>query len=187
MRPNGHNEAAGVPREQTLDQIGRALRECGDAARDNGVQIRLEMTRRILSASDLSAALARSNAIQEALWQQAGMVATKNDAMVPTGLFVQALNDMIDSQARRLAAVRSRGPDIVLVALYGTAAVAIGYASYGRALEGRQWRPAVYVAGLLTAGVILLIQDLDRPGGGFISVSQQPMLDLADTLAGYSD
>jgi hypothetical protein len=151
------------------------------------VNIRLEMTRRILPASDLSAALARSNAIQEALWQQARMVATKNDAMVPTGLFVQALNDMIDSQARRLAAGRSRVPDIVLLALYATAAVAIGYASYGRALEGRNWRPAVYVAGLLTAGVILLIQDLDRPSGGFISVSQQPILDLAETLASYSD
>jgi hypothetical protein len=35
--------------------------------------------------------------------------------------------------------------------------------------------------------VILLIQDLDRPSGGFISVSQQPILDLAETLASYSD
>ena len=43
VRPNGHQEAAGVPREQTLDQIGRALRECGVAAAENGVQIRLEM------------------------------------------------------------------------------------------------------------------------------------------------
>jgi hypothetical protein len=151
------------------------------------VKVRLDMTQRILLTSDLSAELARTNAIQEALWQQARMVATKNDAMVPTGLFVQALNEMIDSQARRLAAVRSRVPDIVLLALYATAAVAIGYASYGRALEGRHWRPAVYVAGLLTAGVILLIQDLDRPSGGFISVSQQPMIDLADNLVSYSD
>jgi hypothetical protein len=33
--------------------------------------------------------------------------------------------------------------------------------------------------------VILLIQDIDRPGAGFISVSQQPMIDTAASLAGY--
>jgi hypothetical protein len=115
------------------------------------------------------------------------VAATKNDAMVPTGLFIQALNQMIDSHSKRLEAARSRIPNIVLLALYATAAVAIGYASYGRALEGRHWRPAVYVAGLLTAGVILLIQDLDRPGVGFINVSQQPMIDLAESLASNSD
>jgi sugar phosphate isomerase/epimerase len=53
VRPNGHNEAAGVPREQTLDQIGRALHECGDAARDNGVQIRLEMHATVGDAKDM--------------------------------------------------------------------------------------------------------------------------------------
>jgi hypothetical protein len=151
------------------------------------VKIRLDITRRIPSAGELDAAIAQSNVVQEALWQQARAVATKNDAMVPTGLFIQALNEMIDSQGRRVAAARSRVPNIVLLALYAIAAVAIGYASYGRALEGLDWRPAVYVTGILTAGVILLIQDLDRPSGGFINVSQQPMLDVAASLASYAD
>jgi hypothetical protein len=39
--------------------------------------------------------------------------------------------------------------------------------------------------GLLIAGVMLLIQDLDRPSSGFIRVSQQPMLDTAAAIAGY--
>lgn len=43
VRPNGHQEAAGVPREKTFEQIGMALRECGDFARDYGVEVRLEM------------------------------------------------------------------------------------------------------------------------------------------------
>jgi sugar phosphate isomerase/epimerase len=43
VRPNGSQEAAGVPLEETLEQIGRCLRECGDAARSHGVEIRLEM------------------------------------------------------------------------------------------------------------------------------------------------
>ncbi len=43
VRPNGHQEEMGVPREKTLEQIGIALRECGTFARDYGVEIRLEM------------------------------------------------------------------------------------------------------------------------------------------------
>jgi hypothetical protein len=39
---------------------------------------------------------------------------------------------------------------------------------------------------VLVASVIMLIQDLDRPGAGFISVSQQPMIDTAAALASYS-
>ena len=151
------------------------------------VRVQLDVTQRIPSPADIVAAVAQSNALQEALWQQARVVVGKNQAMVPTGLFIQALNEMIDARARRLAAARSRVPNVVMLALYATAALAIGYASYGRALKGRNWRPAVYVAGLLTAGVILLIQDLDRPGTGFISVSRQPIVDLAEMLASYTD
>jgi hypothetical protein len=36
-------------------------------------------------------------------------------------------------------------------------------------------------------GVILLILDLDRPGAGFIEVSQQPMIDAVASIASYSD
>ena len=41
VRPNGF--PPDVPHEKTLDQIGRALAKCGDIARDNGVEIWLEV------------------------------------------------------------------------------------------------------------------------------------------------
>ncbi len=53
VRPNGHQEGAGVPRERTLEQIGHALRECGQAAADNGVEIRLEMHGSVADAVDM--------------------------------------------------------------------------------------------------------------------------------------
>jgi hypothetical protein len=43
VRPNGHQEAAGIPRQQTLDQIATAARECGRVANDLGVELRMEM------------------------------------------------------------------------------------------------------------------------------------------------
>jgi sugar phosphate isomerase/epimerase len=41
VRPNGLPK--GVPEEKTLEQIGKALRECGVAAHDAGVKIQLEV------------------------------------------------------------------------------------------------------------------------------------------------
>ncbi len=43
VRPNRLHVKEGVPREKTLEQIGLALRECGEFAADCGVEIRLEI------------------------------------------------------------------------------------------------------------------------------------------------
>ena len=43
VRPNGLHEEAGIPKMKTLEQIGLSLRECGEFAKDYGVEIRLEV------------------------------------------------------------------------------------------------------------------------------------------------
>ncbi|MEM7030184.1 MAG: TIM barrel protein, partial [Chloroflexota bacterium] len=43
VRPNGLQVDKGIPVEKTLEQIGLSLRECGAAAADFGVQIRVEV------------------------------------------------------------------------------------------------------------------------------------------------
>jgi len=53
VRPNGHQEDAGVPREETLRQIGLALNECGATAADCGISIRLEMHGTVADARDI--------------------------------------------------------------------------------------------------------------------------------------
>jgi hypothetical protein len=151
------------------------------------VKVRLDITQRPVSQKELAAAIDRSNTLQEALWQQARAVAAKDNAMVPTGLFIQTLNDMIDNHAKRLAALRNRVPNIVLLALVGLAAITCGFAGYASGLEARRSRWPLHVAGVSVAFVILLILDLDRPSTGFIEVSQQPMIDTAESLAGYAD
>jgi Na+/glutamate symporter len=108
-------------------------------------------------------------------------------SVVPTGLFIQTLNEMIDDQAKRLAAIRNRVSNVVQLALFGIAIVASGFAGYATGLDKRRSRLPVYVMGLLAGAVILLILDLDRPGAGFIEVSQQPMIDTASSIAGFPD
>jgi hypothetical protein len=74
--------------------------------------------------------LARSNAIQGALWLQVKEVAAKNTGMVPTGLFIQSLNEMIDDHEKRVIALISGVPNIVLVVLYLSAIVAGAFSGY---------------------------------------------------------
>jgi hypothetical protein len=152
------------------------------------VQLRLEITQKVASAAELKTTVDRSNEIQEALWRNAMALAAKDTVTVPSSLFIQALNGMIDSQEKHLEALRSRVPNIVFVALYGVAIVAFALAGYANGLlEERRVRLPVYMIGILVSAVILLIQDLDRPTGGFIEVSQQPMIDTAARIAAYSD
>jgi hypothetical protein len=151
------------------------------------VKIRLDITQRVVTATELKAAIGRSNEIQEALWRNAKGLAAKDTGVVPTGLFIQTLNEMIDSQGKRLHALQSRVPNIVFLALYGVAIVAFMFAGYANGLEARRVRLPIYVMGALVSAVILLIQDLDRPATGFINVSQQPMIDTAASIAAYTD
>jgi hypothetical protein len=94
---------------------------------------------------------------------------------------------MIDNQGKRLDAFRNRVPNIVLMALYGVAIVASAFAGYANGLETRRVRLPIYLMALLVATVILLIQDLDRPRTGLVKTVQQPMIDVADSIAAYSD
>jgi hypothetical protein len=149
------------------------------------VQIRLDIARGVLSPTKLNTAIARSNALQEALWELAIAVTAKENGLVPTGLFIQTLNEMIDNQEKHLAALRNRVPNIVLIALYGVATIASAFAGYASGLGVRPSRLPVYIMRILVSAVIFLIEDLDRPGAGFITVSQQPMVDAAASIATY--
>lgn len=150
------------------------------------VQLRLDLVGKSPTREELDAIVARSNEIQEALWREVEAATAKDKTIVPTGIYIQALNQTFDDQEKRLTALRNRVPNIVLLALYGIALVAIGFSGYASGIEGRRWRLPVYVMGTLVAAVILLIQDIDRPAAGFIAVSQQPMLDTAEALAKYT-
>jgi hypothetical protein len=167
-----------LPEPQRTDTL-KLLREY--------VKIRLDITQHPPSQTELTAAIDRSNTVQEALWQQAKAMTAKDSGMVPTGLFIQALNEMIDNQGKRLAAVFNKVPSIVLLTLFAVAAVANAFAGYASGLEANRTRWPVYLTGLVISAVILLILDLDRPSAGFILVSQQPMIDTAAGIAAFTD
>ena len=139
------------------------------------------------SFAELPTLIDRSNHIQEALWQQVKALSVKDKNMVPTGLFIQALNELIDNQGRRLAALQNFIPPVVLLMLSVMAAVACGFAGYASGLDPLRTRLPVLITAFLVCSVIFVILDLDRPNAGFIIISQQPMIDTLASLSAFSD
>lgn len=151
------------------------------------VDIRVGVLQSERSLVEVQTAVERSNAIQEALWQEAKSAALVDSRMIPTGLFIQTLNDMIDNQAKRLAALRNRVPNLVLLTLFWIAATGGGFAGYASALDVKRSRVPIYLMGLLVCAVIMLILDLDRPSSGFIMNNQQAMIDAAESIAAFPE
>jgi hypothetical protein len=150
-------------------------------------QIRVENIRLGRSLAELPMVIARSNEIQEALWVRAKALAANDTALVPVGLFIQSLNDMIDSQGKRLANLRNRIPNIVLITLVLMTVISMGIAGYAGGLDLQRTRAPIYLTGLVLCGVIYVVLDLDRPNVGLITIDQQPMFDVSSSMAAFSD
>jgi hypothetical protein len=150
-------------------------------------QIRIDYLPTGKSFAELPALIDHSNNIQAALWQEVKALSARDNNMVPTGLFIQALNEMIDNQGKRLSALRNDIPSIVLLSLFGMSAVACGFAGYASGLDPLRTRLPVFITAFLVCSVIFIILDLDRPNVGFITISQQPMIDTVASLSAFSD
>jgi hypothetical protein len=143
------------------------------------VDLRVEAVRR----GDLSEASAKSEELQESIWQQAVVAADKDRDSVITGLFVQSLNQMIDLHATRLQADhRSRIPLVIWIVLFSLSALGVGAMGYQAGLSATRRSPAMMALVIAFAGVLFLIVDLDRAREGFLTVDQTAMTDLQRSM-----
>jgi hypothetical protein len=153
-------------------EVARLLREYVDV-RVRGIQER-----------KVAEALTRSEELQEAIWSEA-VKASKNKEANPvmTSLFIQSLNEMIDVHAKRiLVGMRSRIPLSIWVGLFALALLSMVGVGYQAGLSATRRSPAMAALVLAFAGVLFLIADLDRSHEGFLTVSQEAMLDLQRTM-----
>jgi hypothetical protein len=135
-----------------------------------------------LTGESLAEAIREAEAIHAALWTHADAIARSEPRQGVVSLFVTALNELIDLHASRLAAFRNHVPETVYYVLYAVAAVAMGLAGYAAGLAGHQRLAPTMCLAILFAVLITLITDLDRPWRGLIQVSQQPMIDLRQSM-----
>jgi len=130
----------------------------------------------------LEQVVARSEELHGALWAEAASAGEKGAQPVLVGLYVQALNDVIDVHAKRLSAIRSRIPTTIWFVLYAVTILSMTALGYYSGLNDTHSTPAIVVLVLIFSAVMWLIADLDRPREGMLTVSQQPMIDLQSQL-----
>jgi hypothetical protein len=145
------------------------------------LQLRIELLRKPQDEPLFEAAIHPGDDLQAQLWHQAVAV-NAADPRSNIALFVQSLNQTFDLQETRVLAARNRVPGALFLLLYAVAVVAVGFSGFAVGLEGRQGRVPGAILGALVASVIGLIADIDTPRSGFITVSQQPILDVRASL-----
>ncbi len=123
-----------------------------------------------------------ANSALDQLWQYTMKQVPANANPATIGLFVQSLNEMIDSFGRRSAVIERHVPDAVLALLtivFTMTSIVIGYSA-----GIRQQRPSkiTCLMVLLIVMLVYAILDLDHPRQGLIKVSQKPLLDLQTSL-----
>jgi hypothetical protein len=121
--------------------------------------------------------------IERRLWRLAGQALE----MAPTGsaprLYVETLNEMIDGETVRVAALSNRVPTAVLVLEVLGSALALGLLAAYLAIVGRGVL-AVLLASGLVAFLLLVTADLDRPTRGLIRI---PDTALTNQLASMTE
>jgi hypothetical protein len=140
--------------------------------------LRVTKRRDSLESAAAKDAIRRSLSIQESLWRTAMAAASESPQLVPSGLFLQALNTMIDVHEARLTAARAEVPFVVFVMLDGIALIAFGFAGYGLQLANARCGIGMSLMVTMVGTVIMLVADLDRLQAGLITVDQSLLLDF---------
>jgi hypothetical protein len=142
------------------------------------VGARIDFSENAGSVEKLSIAMERTHQIQASLWQMAAEAAAKNPTPV-TSIYITSLNEMIDLDSKRTAAVENRVPKPIWIMLFLMGILAC--LSFGFSLR-RRFILSMLVAPLMISIVMALIADLDTPNRGFIRVSQESMRRLQSDM-----
>ncbi len=122
-----------------------------------------------------------SGDIQAQLWKHASEAAKEvpNDI---TGKFIDSLNETIDTDAERIAAMRAGIPRGVWLLLVMVAAFGCVTTSYGAGAEGARSKLGSVFLPLLITVVIVLIFDISQSRVGLIQIGQRPLVDLQQSI-----
>jgi hypothetical protein len=143
------------------------------------VDVRLEGRR----SGKIEEAIARSEELQDRLWSQAVAARENPSNSAFIGNFIQSLNEVISLHSRRVTAgLEVRIPDIIWFVIYGITMLAAASIGYHAGLTRSRRLPVVPALILAFSVVILLIEDLDRPLGGYLEVDQQALIDLRNKM-----
>lgn len=128
--------------------------------------------------------LGEAERVQAALWRVAEQTTQQAANPATTGLFVQALNETIDSYGRRVAGLERHVPSFVILLVFGAFVVTGGVVGYTAGLGGHRPANVSYLMVGVIVVLMMMVMDLDRPQRGFIQIDQQSLVKLQEALAG---
>lgn len=147
------------------------------------LDVRLQEGRVDSTEPELHESLLHQAKLMEArLWSHAVKAAELDKSVVTSGLFIQSLNELIDTSTTRNAALNRQVPEIVLLLMFATVVLTTATLGYASGIAGHRVTLAAFVLLILIALVVYLIIDLDRPRRGVIQVSHESMLSLQQNI-----
>ena len=128
--------------------------------------------------NEIGKVILRSEEIHAKLWDLTEAVVEETPGRDEVSLFIASINETINLHSRRIAALRARLPETIVLVLYLIAALGMAMVGFQNSYNGkRNYFSALSVILVFTV-VMMLIIDLDRPQEGLLRVSQQALIDL---------
>jgi len=135
----------------------------------------LQVSREVPNSSRMRRTTAAEGVLQRRLWDVAGQAIDGAPLASAPRLYVDSLNETIDSQDARLSALNNRVPGAVLALEVFGAAAALALLALHISVLGRGLFALVAAAALVTL-LLVVTFDLDRPTRGIITVPATPLV-----------
>ncbi len=156
--------------EPQSTEVKRLLREY--------VRVRLQAA----NTGDISSALPESVAIHKLLWAQAVSVATLKPG-ANSSMMVQSINEVIGMHEKRITALlHTRIPPSIWIGLLVINFLTMLTLGMQIGLNGKRRLVAVVPLSMAFAVLVTLVVALNRPHSGLITVGQQAMVDLQESM-----
>ena len=120
------------------------------------------------------------------LWNLAQEMATNSPSNPIYSIYITSLNETIDLHTSRITSLTTdRVPYTIYISMYIIAVLGLFMLGFHSGMQGKiNWVITVMLI-LVFSTIMMLVIDLDRPWGGLLRVSQQPMIDLINSFSSF--
>ena len=116
------------------------------------------------------------------LWSIAVRAAQSETASRGSLMFVESVNQLIDSYGKRTAGLNQHVPELVLGLLLVTFLLAGAIMGFAAGAASHRPSPVTYILIGLMVVLVFIVLDLDRPRRGIINVDHSSLQDLQSTV-----
>jgi hypothetical protein len=127
--------------------------------------------------------VAQSREVLAELWAITEELAREDPTSPLLAIYVEAVNEVIDVENERsYAGVNVRVPETVMLLLFVGSVLTLGMVGLSAGLTGRRSLLTALAMIVVLGAVVTLIVDIDRPQTGSVTISQQPIIELAEQI-----